>query len=356
MSSTIPCPDNGKCGHKSHRPGSHAYKWCLYKASARARHQGKKNSSQTPPPTAGDSLKFPKYYALVNEAKEKGVYNAADSFISEDMVIPENLVQVYINNPTEVNAMHREEWREYISEDIQSKSSEIAAELGFNVDNLDDAEFDTLVDAVFDSDSSDIAGAEAKNMRPRTFTHFCAPTKTGRRAAFDEAMQKYEVGSDEWYDALADGYHRDLMAKNLSYPGGSNGDEDRQAIASALKQAIGDDPVVTEDDYYNLPSIEVAWTGNLSDVGPNDDDGSSEKLHVMRPHFVLTDGMGGTFNDPVQLHGDYAIDLPSREDRKHGAESGILDDMTMDRFRYFDYPDGVALSQYSAAGVYRTFE
>lgn len=70
----------------------------------------------------------------------------------------------------------------------------------------------------------------------------------------------------------------------------------------------------------------------------------------------LTDGMGGTFNDPVQLHCDYAIDLPSREDRQHGAESGILDDMTMDRFRCFDYPDGVALSQYSAAGVYRTFE
>lgn len=97
-------------------------------------------------------------------------------------------------------------------------------------------------------------------------------------------------------------------------------------------------------------------SGMIVPKAPNDDDGSSEKLHVMYPHFVLTDGMGGVYNNPVQLHGDYVIDLPSREDRRHGAESGILDDMTMDRFRCFNYPDGVGLSQYSAADVYRTFE
>lgn len=180
------------------------------------------------------------YQNLVKEAKKRAVYSAADSFVNRDMVIPEEFVQAYINNPTEINDMNREEWEEYIRDDIQGRGDEIAAKLGLNVDDLDDAEFDTLVEAVFDSDRSDIAGAEAKNMKPRTFTHFCSPTKMGRRAAFDKAMQKYEVGSDEWYDALADGYHRDLKDSHLRYPGragmgGSKGDEDRQAIASALK-------------------------------------------------------------------------------------------------------------------------
>lgn len=357
--SLVPCPDGGKCGSGKHRQGSNAYNWCLYKASARARHQGK-GSYAKPPSTAGDAQrqKLPKYNELVKEAKEKGVYNAADSFVNKDMVIPEEFVQAYINNPTEINYMSREEWEEYICDNIRGRGDEIAAKLGLNVDDLDDDEFDKLVAAVFDADRSDIAGAEAKNMKPRTFTHFCSPTEMGRRAAFDNAMQKYEVGSDEWYDALADGYHRDL---NLRYPGragmgGSKGDEDRQAIASALKQAIGDNLRWFNDDYRNLPSIEVVWTGNLSDVGPNDDDGSSEKLHVMYPYFVLTDGMDGLFNDPVRLHGDYAIDLPGREDRRHGAESGICDDMTMNDFRLFYYPDEVGLGQYSAADVYRTFE
>ena len=356
MNNIVPCPDNGKCGYKNHRPGSHAYKWCLYKASARARHQGKKNRSQTPPPSASDAQKrtLPKYNALVMEAKEKGVYNAAESFVNSDMVIPEDHIQTYIDDPTELNYMIREEREERILDDIKGRGDEIAAKLGFNADDLDDDEFDMLIQAVFDSDRSDIAGAEAKNMKPRTFTHFCSPTKTGLRAAFDKATQEHDAGSDEWYDTLAAGYHRNLMTKNLSYPGDvSNGDEDRQAIASALKQAIGDNPENIAGNYYNLPYVEVVWTGNLSDVGPND---ASEKLHVMRPYLILADGMGGAYSDPVQLHGDYVIDLPSREERIHGAESGIRDDMTGGRTRYFDYPDGAGLDKFKAAGTRRTFE
>ena len=355
----VPCPDGGKCGSRNHRPNSVAYRKCL-EGSTRGQDKGAARNLTLPHETKRGVMEGG-YQNLVKEAKKRAVYSAADSFVNRDMVIPEEFVQAYINNPTEINDMNREEWEEYILDDIKGRSDEIAAKLGLDVDDLDDSEFDTLVEAVFDSDRSDIAEAEAKNMKPRTFTHFCSPTEMGRRAAFDNAMQKYEVGSDEWYDALADGYHRDLKDSHLRYPGragmgGSKGDEDRQAIASALKQAIGDNPGEIDSDYYSLPSIEVVWTGNLSDVGPNDDDGSSEKLHVMYPHFVLTDGMGGTFNDPVRLHGDYVIDLPSREDRRHGAESGILDDMTMERSRYFHYPDGVGLSQYAAADVYRTFE
>lgn len=359
MNNTVPCPDNGSCGHKNHRPGSHAYKWCLYKASARSRHQGKKNVSRTPPISASDAQKrtLPQYNALVEEAREKGAYNAAESFVTSDMVIPEESVQTYIDDPTELNYMSREEWEERVLDDIRGRTDEIGAKLGFSVDDLDEDELDILAQAVFDSDRSDIAGAEAKNMKPRTFTHFCSPTETGRRAAFDKAVHEYDAGSDEWYDTLAAGYHRDLMAKNLSYPGdGSNGDEDRQAITSALKQAIGNNPENIAGNYYDLPGIEVVWTGNLSDVGPNDDDGSSEKLHITRPYLILTDGMGGTHSDPVQLHGDYVVDLPSREERLHGAESGIRDDMTGGNMRHFDYPDGAGLAKFKAAATRRTFE
>ena len=356
--SLVPCPDGGKCGSSKHRPGSNAYNWCSYKASARARHQGKSRIAQCVPLSANDAQRRARreYMKL---AKERSVYSVADCIVTEDMVIPERSVQSYINDPTKINDTYRKKWEDDIRKNIQEKSEGILAKLGLDADDLDDDELDIVMDAVYHADNSDIAGAEAKNMKPRTFTHFCSPTEMGRRAAFDKAMQKYEVGSDEWYDALADGYHRDLKDSHLRYPGragmgGSKGDEDRRAIESALRQAFDDD--LDDIDYYDLPSIEVVWTGNLSDVGPNDDDGSSEKLHVMYPHFVLTDGMGGIFNDPVRLHGDYVIDLPSREDRRHGAESGILDDMTMKRGGFFDYPDGVGLAQYSAADVYRTFE
>ena len=130
-----------------------------------------------------------------------------------------------------------------------------------------------------------------------------------------------------------------------------------RAIASALKQAIGYDLNEIDDDYYDeLPGIEVVWTGDLSDVGPNDDSGLQEKLHIWQPHFIFSHPTGEVVSDPVRLHGQYVIDLPSREDRCNGAESRILDDMSSRRTRRFDYTDGVGLSQYSAADVYHTFE
>lgn len=79
------------------------------------------------------------YQNLVKEAKKRAVYSAADSFVNRDMVIPEEFVQAYINNPTEINYMNREEWEEYILDDIKGRSDEIAAKLGLDVDDLDDS-------------------------------------------------------------------------------------------------------------------------------------------------------------------------------------------------------------------------
>lgn len=180
-----------------------------------------------------------------------------------------------------------------------------------------------------------------------------------RQRVLDKARSKCKVGSDEWFDLLAESYYNDVTSNRPNVTGGrlSKSEEDRQAIASALKQAIGYDLNEIDDDYYDeLPGIEVVWTGDLSDVGPNDDSGLQEKLHIWQPHFIFSYPTGEVVSDPVRLHGQYVIDLPSREDRCNGAESRILDDMSSRRTRRFDYPDGVGLSQYSAADVYRTFE
>lgn len=103
-----------------------------------------------------------------------------------------------------------------------------------------------------------------------------------------------------------------------------------------------------------MPGIEVVWTGNLSDVGPNDEDGSSEKLHILAPHLIFSYQYEGIASDPVQLRGEYVIDLPGRGRRARGFESDILDDMSRKRMRHFDYPDGVGLDQYAAKSVFRT--
>lgn len=157
----IPCPNGGKCGSRNHRPNSVAYRKCL-EGSTRGQDKGTaRNLTITHETNRG--VMDGGYQNLVKEAKKRAVYSAADSFVNRDMVIPEEFVQAYINNPTEINDMNREEWEEYIRDDIQGRGDEIAAKLGLNVDDLDDAEFDTLVEAVFDSDRSDIAG-----LRPRT--------------------------------------------------------------------------------------------------------------------------------------------------------------------------------------------
>ena len=359
----VPCPDGGKCGNQKHRPNSHRYKWCLHMAQMRQRSRDTKARILAQGGTNTQSLSdYTKMVDGMRKEIDSVAYAAANDYVTTDMVIPEEFVQAYINNPDDTNDMLREKLKGDIRDDMLNKDRDILFKLGMGIDYFSDDEIDTVIDAVLEADRSNIAGAMAKNMGPRTFTHHCYPTKNGSRAAFDKAMHEYEVGSDEWYDALADGYHRDLKDNHLSYPGragmgGSQGDEDRQAIASALKQAIGYDLNEIDDDYYDeLPGIEVVWTGDLSDVGPNDDSGLQEKLHIWQPHFIFSHPTGEVVSDPVRLHGQYVIDLPSREDRYNGAESRILDDMSSRRTRRFDYPDGVGLSQYSAADVYRTFE
>lgn len=178
----IPCPNGGKCGSRNHRPNSAAYRKCL-EGSTRDSSKGAGAANLALPGEVKSGLLDGSYANLVKEIERHRVYSAAESFINKDTVIPERMVQTYINNPDEVNELCRGEWEEYIQDDIQGRGDEIAAKLGLNVDDLDDAEFDTLVKAVFDSDRSDIAGAMAKNMGPRTFSTPCQLAQKGDGAS-----------------------------------------------------------------------------------------------------------------------------------------------------------------------------
>ena len=115
--STVPCPDNGKCGRKNHLPNSDNYKRCLYKASARARHRGKDRLAQVVPSFTNDAQNqsLAEYRQLIETMQERKVYSAAESFVNKNMVIQEDMVQAYINNPDEINELCREELGELYS-------------------------------------------------------------------------------------------------------------------------------------------------------------------------------------------------------------------------------------------------
>lgn len=110
------------------------------------------------------------YQNLVKEAKRKGVYRAADSFVNRDMVIQEDMVQAYINNPDDINELCREEWEGHIRDDIEGYSEEIFNKLGMDIDEYDSEEIEYVLDAALEADRSDIAGAMARNMGPRTLS------------------------------------------------------------------------------------------------------------------------------------------------------------------------------------------
>lgn len=133
-----------------------------------------------------------------------------------------------------------------------------------------DSKINELVRDLFDEEECTVAMAIASNNEPRTFVHFDydAGTITNADRALAKAMAEHEVGSDEWYDTIADGYLADMMSAHLTYSPDDRQqgmDEDRRAIASALKECFRYDD---GDHTQFLPEVSVAWTGRLKDVAP----------------------------------------------------------------------------------------
>lgn len=222
-----------------------------------------------------------------------------------------------------------------------------------------DSELDSLVDAVFDSEKHNIARAIASKQKPRTFVHYYeAPNglRTRQRILEDARSKRYKVGSDEWFDLLAESYYNDVTSTTAGGPL-SKTEEDRQAIVSALKEAMSSDLDDMGDGIWDIfPEITIVWTGNIRDVAPNNDDAEGEELIISSPYLVMRDVLDDRISSPIRLAGDYRIEIPDRAERKHGATSGIEDDMTTNKIsRYFDYPDGVGLDEYKPGKISRFY-
>ena len=357
----IDCPDGGKCGRRKHQIGSDAYKRCLRKRSSSVARSPFAHAGLTGVPV-GDKkyVDGSRLLSMTKAFRNSGstYLQGYESFFSQ-VPLENDQVQQYIDNP---RGVHFSEWQENrVKNSIRDNIEDIAEEADIDIDSLSTEEIDMTCQAAYNSISQrDAVHDMARGMAPRTFTYNCvdpeqpnSPNSRKTRDAFSEAMENYEVGSDEWYDTIAAGYISDMrQQKRLTHGPTDSEDEeliaaDRKAIASALKDAI-DESIELEsaDSYYDLPGIDIAWTGPLSDTAPDSD--YSKTLRIQQPYVVFTDPYAGAISNPVRLSGSYSIDIGSSDD---GVESGIIDDMTREYGQFFHYQGNSGLSSLDSKTV-----
>lgn len=329
----IPCPNVGKCGSRNHRPNSVAYRKCL-EGSTRGQDKGAARNL-TLPHESKRGVMDGGYQNLVKEAKKRAVYSAADSFVNRDMVIPEEFVQAYINNPDDTNDMLREKLKDDIRDDMLSKDRDILYKLGMGIDYFSDDEIDTVIDSVLEYDKSDIAGAMAKNMGPRTFSLASVYDGEEKSGAFHFANQSGDVGSDEWFDELGSRYHKLAYEYGLidrDYDAlGHNWENQRtdleESVTSLLKNAISErgGEVNSADD---LPDLSVVWKGSLHDIAPAYED---ENFFTIESAYLVASYKDvGVVGEPVLVRG-YRTPFAGKAEREWGAYSGIQDEATSDK-------------------------
>ena len=329
----VPCPNGGKCGSRNHRPNSVAYRKCL-DGSTRGQDKGAARNLTLPHETKRGVMDGG-YQNLVKEAKKRAVYSAADSFVSRDMVIPEEFVQAYINNPDDTNDMLREKLKDDIRDDMLSKDRDILYKLGMGIDYFSDDEIDTVIDSVLEYDKSDIAGAMAKNMGPRTFSLASVYDGEEKSGAFHFANQSGDVGFDEWFDELGSRYHKLACEYGLidrDYDAlGHNWENQRtdleESVTSLLKNAISErgGEVNSADD---LPDLSVVWKGSLHDIAPAYED---ENFFTIESAYLVASYKDvGVVGEPVLVRG-YRTPFAGKAEREWGAYSGIQDEATSDK-------------------------
>lgn len=332
----VPCPDGGKCGNSKHRQDSHSYKWCLSRASAGKSHSKSAQVTSAPASTFDmQKQKRARYFKLVDDAEARKPYRAADSYVTKDMAIPEEFVQAYINNPDDTNDMLREKLKDDIRDDMLSKDRDILYKLGMGIDYFSDDEIDTVIDSVLEYDKSDIAGAMAKNMGPRTFSLASVYDGEEKSGAFHFANQSGDVGSDEWFDELGSRYHKLAYEYGLidrDYDAlGHNWENQRtdleESVTSLLKNAISErgGEVNSADD---LPDLSVVWKGSLHDIAPAYED---ENFFTIESAYLVASYKDvGVVGEPVLVRG-YRTPFAGKAEREWGAYSGIQDEATSDK-------------------------
>lgn len=359
-SNYIDCPDGGWCGHRKHRPGTSSYKKCLERSIRRADNKRMRRAmAEGTAPAIAHKTRTLSTSMVMRELMtgSSDNYEGPENFVTSGMKVDEERIQSYISTGN-TDGVIKDSWKRKIKSDIKSNLIEEVAEETDLLNGYSDSKINELANDLFDDQECTIAMAIASNNEPRTFIHYDydAGTITNADRARSKAMAEHEPGSDDWYDTIAGGYLDDMMSTHLTYSSDNRQkgmDEDRQAIASALKEYFSYD-----GDYAQLlPEVSVAWTGNLRDVAPRSDEPDEEQVSVTGPHLVLIDPEGeGPVGKPVRLSGTYSITIPERSERRYGAESGIVDDMTAyGPWRYFDYPDKVGLERLAPEKVTRSY-
>ena len=336
-SNYVDCPDGGKCGHYRHRLRSNAYQWCMKKAITRGSNSGQVNSSAVtkPPERRSHVMKSVDQIMMALRKGKSRYFELPRYFVTDDMVIQEDMVQAYINNPDEINELCREEWEGYIRDDIEGYSEEIFNKLGIDIDDFDSEEIEYVLDAVLEADRSDIAGAMAKNMKPRIFSLSSVDDGEEKRGAFYFANQSGDAGSDEWFDELGSRYHKCAREHGLidrDYDAlGHNWENQRtdlkESVTSLLKNAISErgGEVNSADD---LPDLYVVWKGSLHDIAPAYED---ENFFTIESAYLVASYKDvGVVGEPVLVRG-YRTPFAGKAEREWGAYSGIQDEATSDK-------------------------
>lgn len=369
-SNFIDCSDGGKCGHRKHQIGSGAYKQCLRKKAGSVARSPFAHADVTSAPV-GDKkyVDGGRLLSMTKAFRNSGsTYLQGDESFFSRVHLDDNQVQQYIDNPRGVRFSERQENR--VKNSIRDNIEDIAEDADIDIDSLSTEEIDMTCQAAYNSISQrDAVYDMARGMAPRTFTYNCvdpdqpnSPGSQKTRDSFAEAMESYEVRSDEWYDTIAGGYLSDMrQQKRLTHgPAGSEDEEliaaDRKAIAASLKEAIGKNAKWLND--RNLRGISVVWSGSLNDIAPSDVDSDRRDMIVQQPHIVITgaykDEVGGDIQStPVRLSGEYRVKVPARTYAKTGWTSGVRDDKTAGFYRLFDYSDNFDQDQCTSRGVYR---
>lgn len=342
----VDCPIQGKCGHRRHIDGSDAYRKCLRIKSQMTLPMWQEVLGIVPSAPSYDTVS-PDARRDMEEALELlpycDSYQYPASYIPNDMSFGENDIQTYLNSGSSFPL--KEGIENNIKNRIKDNLNLVAEEIDFAQTG---EEFNAFVDMVFDHEKANILKAIAANNKPRTFTHATDPNYDF--LYIDHDLSGCDVGSDEWFDKLARKYHANVLSSHLRYEQATYSrsyekaiENDRQAIMSALKDAMGDDIDEIGEDYI-LPDFRVVWTGELVDVIPDDKD--YRTVAVESPHFILTRG-GERLTDPAPLSGVYRISIPDKRSCQTMYMSEIVDDMSSD-YPYFDYTNNAAKSQYSS--------
>lgn len=209
------------------------------------------------------------------------------------------------------------------NEGIQHYIGDILDDAGIDIDELSPEEVDIACQAARKAmDRKDALDCVAEKMGPRTFSCDCAGNSPRAAEIFDRRYSTYYDGSKEWYSAMAEAYLDDIIEEGWNYDRGDGAamEADRQAIASALKEAFDDNPYIDV-----LPAINVVWSGSLRDVAPRGH--YTRGVSIQSPHIVIVDPRGvGPISKPVQLSGEYRVFIPDEERANEGWASGIRDE------------------------------